>query len=284
MLAIATSVAVVGFATNASCPPLAPIKAMARTLSQQLIDDRNATKYTVHGLFGIFGRGDLIPGSSRSYFKDYEDVKVNFMHKHACLLGHRYKQPTVCEVGFNAGLSALLLLESIPHARVLSFDLGDFPWARPADAILRRQYGPARFPGVVFGDARETITKVATEERFKCDMVFVDGDKSYQGRYDALVALLNVSNTHSAVFMDEVTTQACVDGTYASGADHARQCAALDAGYWPSVRAYNRACREGWLSVQSCAWPGRHRHDGICLGRFGRRRRAHKRAPTKRKQ
>jgi hypothetical protein len=101
---------------------------------------------------------------------------------------------------------------------------------------------------------------------------------------DALVALLDVSNTHSAVFMDEVTTQACVDGTYASGADHARQCAALDAGYWPSVRAYNRACREGWLSVQSCAWPGRHRHDGICLGRFGRRRRAHKRAPTKRKQ
>tara|TARA_Y100000389_G_scaffold43946_1_gene38686 strand:- start:165 stop:842 length:678 start_codon:yes stop_codon:yes gene_type:complete len=222
----------------------------------------------VHGLFGIFGRGDLSAGTGRKYFKNYEDVKVDFMHAHACRLGRRLRDPTVCEVGFNAGLSALLLLESMPHARVLSFDLGDFPWARPADAILRQQYGPARFPGVVFGDSLVTIPDRVIEQPFKCDLVFVDGDKSFTGRYGTLANLRKVSRSHAVVFMDEVTTEACVNGTYPQGPEHYTHCAAMDMGYWPSVRAYSRACREGWLRVNHCAWPTRHPHDGICLGRF----------------
>lgn len=251
------------------CPSLGPIKAKARAHSQQLIDYRNTTKYDVHGLFGIFGKGDLAAGTGRKYFKNYEDVKVDFMHAHACRLGRSMRAPTVCEVGFNAGLSALLLLESIPHARVLSFDLGDFPWARPADAILRKRYGAARFPGVVFGDAVQRIPVHVAEHPFRCDIVFVDGDKSYAGRYGTLAALRRVSRDSAAVFMDEVTTEACVNGTYLpESPKHERQCAAMDPGYWPSVRAYTRACHEGWLRVQRCAWPLRHPYDGICLGKF----------------
>tara|TARA_B100001109_G_scaffold255078_1_gene256633 strand:+ start:180 stop:974 length:795 start_codon:yes stop_codon:yes gene_type:complete len=251
------------------CPPLGPIKAKARAHSQQLIDDRNTTKYDVHGLFGIFGKGDLAAGTGRRYFKNYGDVKVDFMHAHACRLGRNLRAPTVCEVGFNAGLSALLLLESMPHARVLSFDLGDFPWARPADAMLRKQYGTARFPGVVFGDAVKRVPEHAAEHAFRCDLVFVDGDKSYEGRFGTLAVLRRVSSNHAAVFMDEVTTEACVNGTYVPASPkHARQCAAMEPDYWPSVRAYTRACHEGWLRVQRCAWPLRHPHDGICLGKF----------------
>lgn len=256
---------------HASCPPLADIKVKARALSQLLIDNRNVTKYDVHGLFGIFGKGDRVADNpTRCYFLNYEDTKVDFMHAHACRFGQRLTRPTVCEIGFNAGLSALLLLESIPHARVLSFDLGDLPWARAADKILRKTYGAARFPGVTFGDSKLTIPQMATERPFRCDLSFVDGDKTYQGRYDTLAALRGVASNHAPVFMDEVTSKACVNGTYASGSDkHERRCAALNGGYWPSVRAYNRACREGWLRVQRCAWPRRHPHDGLCIGHIG---------------
>jgi len=87
---------------------------------------------------------------------------------------------------------------------------------------------------------------------------------------DTLVALRGVASNHAPVFMDEVTSKACVNGTYASDSDqHQSRCAALNGGYWPSVRAYNRACREGWLRVQRCAWPRRHPHDGLCIGHIG---------------
>lgn len=259
----------IALALEQPCPFLGAIKAKARAHSQRLIDDRNTTKYTVHGLFGIFARGDLRAETGRRHYINYGDTKVDFMHRHACQLGHRVRAPTVCEVGFNAGLSALLLLESLPHARVLSFDLGDAAWARAADALLRKQYGAARFPGVVFGDAVRRIPAYAAARPFQCDAVFVDGDKSYAGRYGTLTALRRVSRTNAAVFMDEVTTEACVNGTYVPASPaHERQCAGRNRGYWPSVRAYARACREGWLRVQQCAWPSRHPYDGICLGTF----------------
>jgi hypothetical protein len=47
---------------------------------------------------------------------------------------------TVCELGFNAGHSAMLFLETLPNARVVSFDLGDTRWAleNKARASARR--------------------------------------------------------------------------------------------------------------------------------------------------
>ena len=99
-----------------------------------------------------------------------------------------------------------------------------------------------------------------------CDIGFVDGDKSYKGRYSTLWALSDASRPNAPVFMDEVTSEACVNGTFAPGAEHADHCTKL--GQYPPVRAYNDACREGWFRVERCAWPRKHPHDGICLGRF----------------
>lgn len=245
---------------------LSDIKAKARAFSQRLIDNRNVTKYDVHGLFGIFANGDVVAGRpNKRNFRDYEDTKTNFMHAYACRLGQRMRKPTICEVGFNAGLSALLLLESVPNAIVLSFDLGDLPWAREAEKLLRKAYG-ARFAGVVWGDSKHTIQDMAIKQPNLCDMVFVDGDKSYKGRYSTLWALSDASSPNAPVFMDEVTSMACVNGTFESGAEHAERC--TEFGQYPPVRAYNDACREGWFRVERCAWPRKHPHDGICLGRF----------------
>jgi len=248
------------------CAPLHEVHRLAHAHSQRLIDDRNATGYDVHGLFGIFGNADPIAGKrGRRYFTDYGGTKVHFMHEAACAM--RDVQ-TVCEVGFCAGLSALLLLEALPSATVLSFDLGDLPWARAADALLRSQYGPARFPGVVFGDAATTIRAHHAAHPFACDAVFVDSAKTYTGRYRALVDLRAVSRAGAHVFMDEVTREDCVNGTHANDRDHKTACYRLNTGYWSAVRAYNLAALEGWLRVRRCAWPRRVPFDGICLGLF----------------
>ena len=139
------------------CSSLQAVHRLARAQSQNLIAQRNTTGYDGHGLFGIFGNGDAIAGKpGRRYFTDYGGVKVAFLHREACAMPG---VAVACEIGFCAGLSALLLLEAFPRARVLSFDLGNLPWAHAADDMLRAQYAPARFPGVVFGDAAATIPR-----------------------------------------------------------------------------------------------------------------------------
>ena len=51
------------------------------------------------------------------------------------------------EVGFCAGLSAMLFMESLPRARYVGWDLGDIGWTESNIELMRRAYGE-RFLGV----------------------------------------------------------------------------------------------------------------------------------------
>ena len=243
------------------------VEGRAYALSKYLVSHKEVTKYDVHGLFGIFGRGDYIGNSSKRYFLNYEGVKTSFILKWSCSIAKTTTVNTICEVGFCAGLSTVLFLEAAPRATVVSFDLGDLPWSRYADKHIQRLYSAARFPGVIFGDAAVTIPRAVHTNQLQCDMVFVDGDKSFKGRLASSYELRNASKKGTAVFMDEVTSKKCVDG---STSDHLleERFASMNPGYWPSVRAYNVAVKNKWLRVETCAWPKTVYADGICLGYF----------------
>ena len=65
---------------------------------------------------------------------------------------------TVCEVGFNAGHSALLWLLGAPRARVVSFDIGLYP------ALVGARWLSRRFPGrftLVQGDSAVSVGAAA---------------------------------------------------------------------------------------------------------------------------
>ena len=66
---------------------------------------------------------------------NYAQVKTRFIFSRLCALSQQRPIRNVCEIGFNAGLSAMLLLEASRTARVLSYDLADFAWARRADEV-----------------------------------------------------------------------------------------------------------------------------------------------------
>ena len=255
----------------------------ATALSEALKADPSSG-YGVHGLFGIFAAGDRIEHgawtsnitwlkNSKKYV-DYQGVKTRFLYSRLCAL-HEARGAvaaplaTICEVGFNAGLSALLLLEAAPTARVVSFDLGDQPWSRAAAATLRSWY-PSRFLGVTFGDAATTIPAYRRQHpSFVCDAAFVDGSKSYEGRHKNLNDLRSMSRRDAPVFLDEVTSRACVNGSLPTS-EHAARCQRLNPPYYASVRAYDNACRHGKLRVVQCDWPkGRFEdRDGFCAARF----------------
>ena len=133
------------------------VVALARALSADLMDAYNRTKYDVHGLFGIFAEADTVkagPKAGKLHNINYQGTKTAFMLTRLCQRSRVAEVRTVCEVGFCAGLSAILLLEAAPGATIRSFDLGDLPWSRTADSLIRDAYPTSRFPGVVFGDAK----------------------------------------------------------------------------------------------------------------------------------
>lgn len=122
----------------------------------------------VDGMWGIFARGGQ---------RDYHGAKVRFIHETVCARGidreffnvRDREEPTVCEVGFCAGLSAMLFLESLPRARYIGWDLGDIGWTESNIELMRRAYG-VRFLDVALGRAASTIPLYQQDHPdLKCD-------------------------------------------------------------------------------------------------------------------
>lgn len=250
---------------------------LAHELSRELTLDFNHTKYIVHGQYGIFADGDAIDyvattGKKRAPFQrprnyNYEGAKTRFIYSKLCQMSRNETIETICEIGFNAGLSAILMLESVKSASVWSFDLADFKWARTADKLVQQMYGTRRFPGVIFGDSTKTIKALVRQQpNFTCDAAFIDGAKTYNGRMAHIHTVRSVARAGVRVFLDEVTSFECVNGSIASDELHRQRCAGLNPAYYPASLAHHHAVQQGRMRVLECDWPkGYKDKDGICL-------------------
>lgn len=97
---------------------------------------------------------------------------------------------TVCEIGFNAGHSAVLWLEGT-QARVVEFDLLQLPYSFASRAFVEQRY-PGRTTFEV-GDSKVTARRYAGLVRNgtapACDLWVVDGDHGIGAKHDFLHAL-----------------------------------------------------------------------------------------------
>ena len=89
---------------------------------------------------------------------------------------------TVCETGFNGGHSTYMWLTSHPSSKVMSFDLGDCPYAHKMAEYLASQF-PNRLT-VTFGDSTKTLPVFKeriklSEPDFRCDIIIIDGGHTY---------------------------------------------------------------------------------------------------------
>ena len=220
---------------------------LAQLLSRDL--QRSHPAYTTHGLMGIFAdgapinryangtarvhlvrsahRGLGLVNRLRANYLDYKHLKTRFLHQRTCERAAWLSQGTrrpihICEIGFNAGLSSLLLLEASASrrmqgraaspaasgARVRSFDIDAFPYTRTASALLTRAYAE-RFD-VSFGDADALLALPSMNvsgrhTRQACDITFVDGQKSVLGKLGHLKVLVKHSAQAGAwIFVDDV--------------------------------------------------------------------------------
>jgi predicted O-methyltransferase YrrM len=206
------------------------VLALARLLSTDLASTASKTGYSVHGMFGIFADGGPInrndDGSPKGRLKpsylNYNHTKTLLMYRRVCTrlreaeaahpaihptsdedLQHE-KRPLICEVGFNAGLSAMLLLEAAPHARVVSFDIDAFGWTRTAARLMHRAYA-GRW-SVMWGDSHRTVPEFKEKhQKLRCDVAFVDGLKDVRGKYRHIADLRkHLMDAGGLMFVDDV--------------------------------------------------------------------------------
>ena len=83
----------------------------------------------------------------------------------------------ICEIGFNAGHSALVWLTSNPTANVYSFDLGEHVYSRTMAEFLTGEF-PGRLT-VTFGDSKTTVPAFF-KRGIKCDIVVIDGCHTFE--------------------------------------------------------------------------------------------------------
>lgn len=206
-----------------------------------------------HGKFGIFAHR-------------YKRVKARFMFMRTCQMWQAGRVTSMCELGLNAGLSALLLLEAAPTATLVSFDLGDLG-PRASSTLLAELY-PSRFLGVQYGASQQTLPSYLHAHGLTCDLAFVDGDKSFDGRLRDLHNLREFrAPCGMRLFFDEVTALRCLNGSVPP-ADWTARCAGLNhnAGFRSAAAVYDKLSREGWIRVMECDWPRELRDfDGICM-------------------
>jgi predicted O-methyltransferase YrrM len=88
-------------------------------------------------------------------------------------LADDHQVENICEIGFNAGYSALNFLSSNPTASIVSFDLLEHDYAYAAINALHSMY-PSRNLVVIAGDSKIAV-KDFHEMRpdFRCNLIFI---------------------------------------------------------------------------------------------------------------
>jgi len=169
--------------------------------------------------------------------------------------------PNVCELGFMAGHSATLFLETLPTAIMYSFDLDDNPWSPTNLKHIVETYGAHRFHHYA-GDSLQTIPKMATlHPNVRCDVLMIDGSKNGPHRYLDMMLFKKIAAPNAILFLDEVNTYDCV--TAKAKYD---DCNLGD--YAQLSLVYNDLSRAGLLEVGDCITT-KTPYDGYCVAKYG---------------
>jgi len=109
----------------------------------------------------------------------------------------------VLEIGFNAGHSAEVLLQTNPNIKLTSFDLGAHKYVKIGKEYIDKTY-PKRHT-LILGDSRKTLPEfVKNYKGEKFDMIFVDGGHQYDVAKSDLINCRKLANKRNIVIMDDI--------------------------------------------------------------------------------
>ena len=131
------------------------------------------------------------------------------------LVAQRTSVKTICEIGFNSGVSALIWLLANPNARVVMFDLWVHAAAPQAERFLRQSVlGESNaYRLVIYKGRSEQTVHEAARAGERCDVLSIDGGHSYKNALADLVGMHSLASDDNVALIDDTNCQAkwCLD-------------------------------------------------------------------------
>jgi len=109
----------------------------------------------------------------------------------------------ICEIGFNAGHSAIVFLAAESRAKLLVFDLGTLQYSNVSSKFVQDVY-PNRL-SIVWGSSFDTVPKYFQDNSKVCDVFSVDGDHSEPGSFTDLSNALVATKKGGIILADDVS-------------------------------------------------------------------------------
>jgi hypothetical protein len=177
---------------------------------------------------------------------------------------YRARDPQIkvmCEIGYGAGHTAVMLLSANAHSKLVVFDL--FPAKYdPALEMNGRQhlfqppsikYVENKWPGrmtMVAGDSTETIPKFTLDNPgYKCDLISIDGSHAQPNVYKDIMNMRKLAHKDTVVLLDDMVPElyAMLQKTTTEGITTEYECLLgarnLDPRYSPSPHFYTHGKR-----------------------------------------
>ena len=108
----------------------------------------------------------------------------------------------ILEIGFNAGHSSEIFLESVNDIHVTSFDMGIHTYVKVAKKYIDNKY-PNRHK-IIYGDSRITLPEYIESNRDeKFDLIFIDGGHYDDVPHKDLFNCKFLSHAETIVIMDD---------------------------------------------------------------------------------
>ncbi len=108
---------------------------------------------------------------------------------------------TIAEVGFNAGHSCELFLNSSDQIEVTSFDIGRHPYTKVGVEFMQKKY-PTRFE-FILGDSGVTLQQYATASNKKFDLIFIDGCHEFNHAVGDIYNCRRLAHKNTEAWIDD---------------------------------------------------------------------------------
>ena len=111
------------------------------------------------------------------------------------------------EIGFNAGHSSQLFLDARPQTKVISFDIGYWPYVKTGKNYIDRFY-PRRHE-LILGDSLVTVPLFHQKNpNTQFDLIFVDGGHSYECAKGDIENMRNLAKPSTFIVVDDMQAPA----------------------------------------------------------------------------
>jgi predicted O-methyltransferase YrrM len=155
---------------------------------------------------GGYSRKDII-GNSMQLKEQFHDLST---------MVREYGVENILEIGFNAGHSSLIFLESSPNTRVTSFELVSGGYTGIGKAYVDAMY-PNRHT-LISGDSTVTIPEfIASGAGRNFDLIFIDGGHEYEVAAADLRNCTALAGKDAIVIMDDTVYTRGWEAAYTTG-------------------------------------------------------------------